>query len=80
MQGLERCAFLAASGSHGTSNSHVWVDMICSPSGRFIFNGDVVTCTFLTGVPGRTKCEVAPESPIPIALGMLMLFVALAIS
>ena len=34
----------------------------------------------IVGVPGNTKCDVAPDSPNPYVSAMLMLFVAFDVS
>ena len=42
----------------------VWVDLMCSPSGRLMMRGFLAGCMSNTGAPGRTKCPVAPASDI----------------
>ena len=46
------------------SSSHMCVEMILYPCGRLIKIGLVSGCKTFTGVPGRTKCPVAPASAI----------------
>ena len=38
------------------------VDVSLNPSGRLTEMGFLASCTFFTGVPGRIKFPVAPES------------------
>ena len=56
------CTSFVSFGSHGMSGLQVCVDVRQSPSGRFILRGFRASLTFVTGVPGRTKCPVAPAS------------------
>ena len=58
------CSIFASSGSHGIANLHVCVDLIFSPSGRLTTKGLVAGDISVTGVPGSTKCPVAPASVI----------------
>ena len=71
-------AFRASLGSQGMARSHVWVDLICSPSGRLIVSGLVAGYTFSTGVPGRTKCPVAPASAMAWSTAILIFEVLMA--
>ena len=71
-------ALRASVGSQGMARSHVWVDLICSPSGRLIVSGLVAGRTFSTGVPGRTKCPVAPASAIALSIAILIFEVFMA--
>ena len=48
------------------SSLQVCVDVRQSPSGRFILRGFCASLTLVTGVPGRTKWSVAPESTTTI--------------
>ena len=73
------CAIMAAFVSHVIFNSHVWVDGSCSPSGRLITSGEVVTYLFMTGVPGTAKCDVAPASAIAISIAILILAVSIIV-
>jgi len=58
----------------------VWVDLTCSPSGRFIMSGDVVGLMLVTGVPGSTKCPVAPTSAMAMSMATFILLVLKIVS
>ncbi len=66
-----------SSGSHGMSRLQVCVDWILLPSGRVILMGFLATCLFVTGASSFRKCPVAPESEIPIAMVLGIIFCAL---
>jgi len=68
------CAILAFLGRHGTCSSHVWVDLIYSPSPsrRFMVSRDVVGLILVTGVPGSTKCPVVPASDMAMSMAILI--------
>ena len=51
-----------------------------SSSGRVIISGRFEFLMLITGVPGKTKCDVDPESPTSYVIVMLVLFVALTVS
>ena len=58
------CEIFAYSGILVMSRSHVYVNLSLDPSGIFIEIGLIAGCRLFTGVPGRTKCPVAPASVI----------------
>ena len=52
-------------GIHGMSRLHVCVDCILLLSGSVILIGVSVGVTLITGVLGRQKCPMVPESEMP---------------
>ena len=54
------CAFLSMGRRYGVLSLHLWVDAILSPSDRVNITGRFDFLMFITGVPGNTKCDVAP--------------------
>ena len=74
------CACRASFGRSGLSISHVWVDLICEPSGRLIRIGFLVGKTLITGAPGTIKFPVAPASATAWSMGILMLAARKAVS
>jgi hypothetical protein len=70
----------AFSGSQGTLRRHVCVDLIFSPSGRLMTRGVITGLMSVTGVPGNTKCPVAPASAITWSPAMLMTVVLYRVS
>ena len=46
---------------------NVYVDLMILPSGRFIEIGLIVGNVSMTGVPGKTKCPVAPVSAMAMS-------------
>ena len=67
------CALVALSGSHGMLILHVCVDLMTPASGRQIEIGFFVGWMSMTGVPGKTKCPVAPASAIAISTAIFIL-------
>ena len=50
------------SGVSEMSRLHVCVDLCLDPSGRLMEIVFIAGCKFFTGVPGKKKCSVSPES------------------
>ncbi len=71
---------LGGGGSHGIASSHVCVDLTCTPSGRFIVSSLLAGWMFSTGVPGRTKCPMAPALAIAWSTTIFILDVLSTIS
>ena len=63
------CAWRAANGNVGTSNSPICVDNINDPSGRQICVGDVASCTLSNGMHGGQKWALHPLSAIRVVWG-----------
>ena len=61
------------SGSYGMLFLHVCVDVITLPSGRLIKIGFNIGSTSITGVPGSTKCLVAPSSATAMSTAIFIL-------
>ena len=59
---------------------HVWVDAICSPSGRVIMIRWFVFLLFITGIPGNKKYDVVPGLPTPYFIDIFMLFFSFDVS
>ena len=66
-------ALVAASGSQEISIWRVCIYFICFPYGNLMHRGFFAGLIFLIGVPGRTKCPVAPASAMAISTDILML-------
>ena len=62
------------------SRLHVCVDLSLDPSGKLIEIGLLAGCTFVTGVPGRTKFPVAPASATASCLVIYIIYVEYAVS
>ena len=67
------CALVALSGNHVMFILHVCVDLITLLLGRLIEIGLDVGNTSITGVPGETKCPVAPASTTTILTAICIL-------
>ena len=65
------CALVALSGCHGMFILHVCVDLLALSPGSFIEIGLDVGIMSITGVPGKTKCHVAPVSAMAITTAIL---------
>ena len=74
------CARFASSGMPAMSRLLGCVGFSFVPSGRLIEKGVPDGCTFFTGVPGRTKCLVAPVPDMASSLDRYISSVEYAVS
>ena len=59
---------------------HVFIDLIVSPSGRWMISGLFAGWTLRTGAPGATKCYVAPTSAMAWFTAILIAIVLIIVS
>ena len=74
------CARFALSCMPAMYRLHVCVDLSLDPSGRSTEIGFLDGCTFVTVVPGRKKCPVAPASAMASYLVICIIDVDYAVS
>ncbi len=61
-------------GSPGIIMSHICVDMICLPSGKFIVRGFLATCLLTMSRPSMMNMDVAPVLAIALFVARVNVF------